>query len=203
MTKERLEFVYFNHGSKAFERVKISPDDAHMVLPIERKAPVSPKKSAPQSIWGQPIQTTPLQQTTLLQPIMTLAHGMIRQPVTQPQQIYLVQTMQMLLTQLASSCQLNLHQPTPSARQPIRQTPSNLSSVHLAIKSQILAGFVSEWIETQQPPLTEKPKHWKMYFDGSLNLEGAGAGLLFISPMRSPEVRPVDPLQGVQQLSRV
>jgi ribonuclease HI len=28
----------------------------------------------------------------------------------------------------------------------------------------------------------EKPEHWKMYFDGSLNLEGVGAGILFISP---------------------
>jgi ribonuclease HI len=28
----------------------------------------------------------------------------------------------------------------------------------------------------------EKPEHWKMYFDGSLNLEGAGVGILFISP---------------------
>jgi hypothetical protein len=28
----------------------------------------------------------------------------------------------------------------------------------------------------------EKPEHWKMYFDGFLNLEGAGAGVLFISP---------------------
>jgi hypothetical protein len=26
----------------------------------------------------------------------------------------------------------------------------------------------------------EKPEHWKMYFDGSLNLEGAS--VLFISP---------------------
>jgi hypothetical protein len=51
-----------------------------------------------------------------------------------------------------------------------------------AIKSEILADFVSEWTETQQPPPTEKPEHWKMYFDGSLNLEGAGAGVLFISP---------------------
>jgi hypothetical protein len=51
-----------------------------------------------------------------------------------------------------------------------------------AIKSHILADFVSEWTETQQPPLAEKPEHWKMYFDGSVNLEGAGAGVLFISP---------------------
>jgi hypothetical protein len=27
----------------------------------------------------------------------------------------------------------------------------------------------------------EKPDNWKMYFDGSLNLEGVGAGVLFIS----------------------
>jgi ribonuclease HI len=51
-----------------------------------------------------------------------------------------------------------------------------------AIKSQILADFISEWTETQQSPLAEKPEHWKMYFNSSLNLEGAGAGMLFISP---------------------
>jgi ribonuclease HI len=51
-----------------------------------------------------------------------------------------------------------------------------------AIKSQILTDFVSEWTETQQPTPTEKFEHWKMYFDGSLNLEGVGAGILFISP---------------------
>jgi hypothetical protein len=28
-----------------------------------------------------------------------------------------------------------------------------------AIKSQILADFVSEWTETQQPPPVEKPEH--------------------------------------------
>ena len=51
-----------------------------------------------------------------------------------------------------------------------------------AIKSQVIADFVSEWTEIQQPPLPERPEHWKMYFDGSLNLEGASAGVLFISP---------------------
>jgi ribonuclease HI len=32
------------------------------------------------------------------------------------------------------------------------------------------------------PPTKERPEHWIMYFDGALNLEGAGAGVLFISP---------------------
>jgi hypothetical protein len=31
-------------------------------------------------------------------------------------------------------------------------------------------------------PPTERPEHWIMYFDGTLNLEGVGAGMLFISP---------------------
>jgi ribonuclease HI len=32
------------------------------------------------------------------------------------------------------------------------------------------------------PPPTEMHEHWIMYFDGALNLEGAGAGVLLISP---------------------
>jgi hypothetical protein len=51
-----------------------------------------------------------------------------------------------------------------------------------AIKSQILADFVSEWTEIQMPSPKERPEHWIMYFDGAVNLEGAGAGVLFISP---------------------
>jgi ribonuclease HI len=51
-----------------------------------------------------------------------------------------------------------------------------------AIKSQILADFVSKWTEVQKPPPKERPEHWIMYFNGALNLEGAGAGVLLISP---------------------
>jgi hypothetical protein len=32
------------------------------------------------------------------------------------------------------------------------------------------------------PPPKERPKHWIMYFDDTLNLEGAGTGVLLISP---------------------
>jgi ribonuclease HI len=34
------------------------------------------------------------------------------------------------------------------------------------------------------PPPKEQPEHWIMYFDGALNLEGAGVGVLLISPQR-------------------
>jgi hypothetical protein len=51
-----------------------------------------------------------------------------------------------------------------------------------AIKSQIHTDFVSEWKEIQMPPPKERPEHWIMYFDGALNLERAGAGVLLISP---------------------
>jgi ribonuclease HI len=51
-----------------------------------------------------------------------------------------------------------------------------------AMKSQILSDFVSEWTEIQMSPLKERPEHWIMYFDGTLNLEGAGAEVLLIYP---------------------
>jgi hypothetical protein len=50
-----------------------------------------------------------------------------------------------------------------------------------AIKSEALADFVAEWIEIQQPAPDAFLDYWKMYFNGSLKLGGAGTGVLFIS----------------------
>jgi hypothetical protein len=36
MTREGVVFVYFNCGSKAFERVEIGPTHAHMVIPTKK-----------------------------------------------------------------------------------------------------------------------------------------------------------------------
>jgi ribonuclease HI len=52
-----------------------------------------------------------------------------------------------------------------------------------AIKSQVLANFLAEWVDTQLPTALIQPELWTMYFDGSLMKTGAGAGLLFISPL--------------------
>jgi ribonuclease HI len=52
-----------------------------------------------------------------------------------------------------------------------------------AIKSQVLADFVAEWVDTQLPIAPIQPELWTMYFNGSLMKTGAGAGLLFISPL--------------------
>jgi ribonuclease HI len=52
-----------------------------------------------------------------------------------------------------------------------------------AIKSQVLADFLAEWADTQLPTAPIQPELWTMYFDRSLMKIGAGAGLLFISPL--------------------
>ena len=51
-----------------------------------------------------------------------------------------------------------------------------------AIKTKALVDFVSEWTEQQVPDNPETAEVWRMYFDGSLKLQGAGAGILFIAP---------------------
>jgi hypothetical protein len=52
-----------------------------------------------------------------------------------------------------------------------------------AIKSQVLADFVAEWTGTQLPPPQIQSKCCTLYFDRSLKKTGAGAGLVFISPL--------------------
>jgi ribonuclease HI len=52
-----------------------------------------------------------------------------------------------------------------------------------SIKSQILADFVAEWTDTQLPPPQIQAECWTLYFDGSMMKTGAGAGLLFVSPL--------------------
>jgi ribonuclease HI len=52
-----------------------------------------------------------------------------------------------------------------------------------AVKSQVLADFVAEWVDTQLPTAPIQPELWTIFFDGSLMKTGAGAGLLFISPL--------------------
>jgi hypothetical protein len=49
------------------------------------------------------------------------------------------------------------------------------------IKTQALVDFISEWTEHQVPGSPEAAEVWRMYFDGSLKLQGAGAGILFIA----------------------
>jgi ribonuclease HI len=52
-----------------------------------------------------------------------------------------------------------------------------------AIKSQVLADFLTEWTDTQLPTTPIQPELWTMYFDGSLMKTGACASLLFVSPL--------------------
>jgi ribonuclease HI len=43
--------------------------------------------------------------------------------------------------------------------------------------------FVAEWVDTQLPTALIQPELWTMFLDGLLMKTGAGAGLLFISPL--------------------
>jgi ribonuclease HI len=52
-----------------------------------------------------------------------------------------------------------------------------------AIKSQTLEDFIVEWTDTQLPPPQIQAECWTLYFNGSVMKTGAGAGLLFGSPL--------------------
>jgi hypothetical protein len=58
-----------------------------------------------------------------------------------------------------------------------------------AIKSQTLTNFVAEWIEMQQSAPDASLNHWKMYFNGSLKLDGPSIGVLFISPKEKKQLK--------------
>ena len=51
-----------------------------------------------------------------------------------------------------------------------------------AIKSQVLADFLSEWVEAELPKEYSAYAHWTMYFDGSKMIAEIGAGVILISP---------------------
>jgi ribonuclease HI len=51
-----------------------------------------------------------------------------------------------------------------------------------AIKSQVLLDFTAEWLELQNTGPPDLSSIWTMYFDGSKRVQGAGAGVVLISP---------------------
>jgi hypothetical protein len=55
---------------------------------------------------------------------------------------------------------------------------------HTSIKSRALVDFIVEWTDLSAPPDQGPIEYWKMYFDDSLNIDGASAGMFFISPTK-------------------
>jgi hypothetical protein len=51
-----------------------------------------------------------------------------------------------------------------------------------AIKSQALADFIAEWMDSDVRGIGDPLDHWVMYFDGPYTLKGAGAGIVLIPP---------------------
>jgi len=50
------------------------------------------------------------------------------------------------------------------------------------VKSQALVNFIAEWTDLNEPPLSDTTDHWSMFCYGSLNINGAGARILFVTP---------------------
>ena len=54
-----------------------------------------------------------------------------------------------------------------------------------AIKAQALADFITEWTDGSHRQQEDAEEHcWDMFFDGSYTLQGAGAGVVLISPKK-------------------
>jgi DNA replication protein DnaD len=51
-----------------------------------------------------------------------------------------------------------------------------------AVKAQALSDFMDEWTEMQTPPKEREMEYWTINFNGSLQLQGAGARILVTSP---------------------
>jgi ribonuclease HI len=51
-----------------------------------------------------------------------------------------------------------------------------------AINSQVLPDFTAEWLELQNAGTPNLSSVWTKYFDGSKRIQGAGAGVVLISP---------------------
>jgi hypothetical protein len=50
------------------------------------------------------------------------------------------------------------------------------------IEAQALSDSMAEWTEIQAPPKEKELEYWTINFNGSLQLRGAGAGILVTSP---------------------
>ena len=50
------------------------------------------------------------------------------------------------------------------------------------IKSQALVDFIAEWTKAHIDLATVHLEYWNMYFNGSLMLQGARAGVILVSP---------------------
>ena len=50
------------------------------------------------------------------------------------------------------------------------------------IKSQALVDFINDWKELQMPEEKLDNTYWTIHFDGSMQLEGPGVGVVLASP---------------------
>ena len=65
----------------------------------------------------------------------------------------------------------------------IELSPRDLQFKHpTEIKDQVLPDFLVEWAEVQTPGPPDLSNSWSMFFDGSKRQQGAGAGVVLISP---------------------
>src|ERR1044072_5012296 len=65
----------------------------------------------------------------------------------------------------------------------IELSPRELQFKHpTTIKAQVVPDFLVEWTEVQTPGPPDLSNSWSMFFDGSKRQEGAGAGVVLISP---------------------